>query len=93
MLERRQEWEGLDDPLDRETMRKHHEERLVREEIEARTNIDSMFRGDSYGNLVRKPGKTITNVNELDDDKNENYYDTTDAGFYDDLDESRSPSL
>ena len=92
VLERRQEWEGLDDPLDRETIRKHHEERLVREEIEARTNIDSMFREDSYGNLVRKPGKTITNVNELDDDKNENYYDTTDAGFYDDLDESRSPS-
>ena len=41
MLERRQEWEGQDDPLDRETIRKHHEERLVREEIEARTNIDS----------------------------------------------------
>ena len=68
VLERRQEWEGLDDPLDRETIRKHHEERLVREEIEARTNIDSMFREDSYGNLVLKPGKTMTNVNELDDD-------------------------
>ena len=27
VLERRQEWEGLDDPLDRETIRKHHEER------------------------------------------------------------------
>jgi hypothetical protein len=87
-LQRREMWENEDDPLNRETIRKHHEEKLVRDEIEARTNIDSMFREDSYGNLVRN--KEDTDLKIKDEDNNN--YDTTDASFYDDLDESRSPS-
>ena len=85
-LQRKQQWEEEEEPLTRETIRKHHEERILREEIEARTNIENMFHEDSNGNLIRKDSMDA-DANPLD------YEDeTSDAAFYDDLEESRSPS-
>ena len=78
-LQRKQEWEEEEEPLTRETIRKHHEERILREEIEARTNIENMFHEDSNGNLIRKDSMDA-DANPLD------YEDeTSDAAFYDDL--------